>query len=92
MKSKLFGVLLLLETAALLVTSLVAWYYNKHYGEQDLNSFLITAAITGVVGLLLFLTGNRKKTVYDADDTFVIVSLSWIMFSLFGMLDRKSVV
>ena len=86
MKTKLFGVLLLLETVALLVTSAVALYYNRNYGEQDLNSFLTTAAITGAVGLSLFLLGRKKKKMFDADDTFVIVSLSWLLFSAFGML------
>ncbi|MBR4391004.1 MAG: TrkH family potassium uptake protein [Bacteroidales bacterium] len=86
MKSKLFGVLLLIETAALLLTALVAWYYNIHYDENDLNAFLITAGITGVVGLALFLIGAIRKTGIDSDDTFVIVALSWILFSIFGML------
>lgn len=82
MKSRLFGVLLFIETAALLLTSLVAWYYK----EDDLNSFLITAAITGLVGLVLFLIGKWKNKGIDNDDTFAIVSLSWILFSIFGML------
>ncbi len=82
MKARLFGVLLFIETAALLLTASVAWYYH----EDDLNSFLITAAITGVVGLVLFLTGRWRNTNIDNDDTFAIVSLAWILFSLFGML------
>ena len=86
MKSRLFGVLLFIETAVLLLTSLVAWYYNVHYGETDLNAFLITAAITGTAGLILYVIGRFQKRVIDNDDTFVIVSLSWILFSIFGML------
>ncbi len=82
MKARLFGVLLFIETAALLLTASVSWYYH----EDDLNSFLITAAITGVVGLVLFLMGRWRNTNIDNDDTFAIVSLSWILFSLFGML------
>ena len=78
--------LLLLETAALLLTSYVAWYYNKHLGEQDLNSFLVSAAVTGTVGLMLYFFGRKRKKMFDADDTFVIVSLSWLLFSAFGML------
>ena len=82
MKSRLFGVLLFIETAALLLTSAVAWYYR----EDDLYSFLITAGITGLAGLVFFLIGKWKNKGIDNDDTFVIVSLSWILFSLFGML------
>lgn len=82
MKARLFAVLMFIETAALLLTASVAWYYN----ENDLSSFLITAAITGVMGLLFFFIGRWKNKRIDNDDTFVIVSLSWILFSLFGML------
>lgn len=82
MKSRLFGVLLFIETAALLLTAGVAWYYR----ENDLNSFLITAAITGFVGAVLYVIGRRRNSGIDNDDTFLIVSLSWILFSLFGML------
>ena len=86
MKSKLFGVLLLLETAALLVTAVVAYYFHIHNNENDYQYFLLTAAISGVVGLVLYLVGGFQKKSFDGDDTFVIVSLSWIMISLFGML------
>ncbi|MBR4147699.1 MAG: TrkH family potassium uptake protein [Bacteroidales bacterium] len=86
MKSRLFAVLLFIETAALLLTSMVAWYYHVHNGENDYQAFLITAAITGGVSLLLYLASSRWKTGIDDDDTFVVVSLSWILYSLFGML------
>ncbi len=86
MKSRLFGVLLFIETAALLLTSLVAWHYHLQNGENDYHAFLVSAAITGGVGLLFFLAGKRGKKTMDNDDTFVIVSLAWILFSLFGML------
>ena len=86
MKSRLFGVLLFIETAALLLTSMVAWYYHVHNGENDYQAFLITSAITGGVSLMLFLASSRWKTGIDDDDTFLVVSLSWILYSLFGML------
>ena len=86
MKSKLFGVLLFIETMALLLTAAVSWFYHVKCGEDDYQAFLITAAITGSIGLLLYLAGKRGKKGIDNDDTFAIVSLSWIMYSLFGML------
>lgn len=86
MKSRLFGVLLFIETAALLLTAAVSWFYHVRCGENDYRAFLITAAITGIVGLVLYLWGRWRKKNIDNDDTFVIVSLSWILFSLFGML------
>lgn len=86
MKIKLFGVLLFIETAALLLTSLLAWYYHIHNGENDYVAFLLSAGVTGVAGLVLYLIGSFRKTGIDSDDTFVIVSLSWVLISIFGML------
>lgn len=86
MKSRLFGILLFIETAALLATAGVAAYYHVHGGEQDLDSFLITAGITGFNALVLTLIGRRRKNALKIEDTFVIVTLSWVLFSVFGML------
>lgn len=86
MKSRLFGVLLFIETMALLLTAAVSWFYHVRCGENDYPAFLISAAITGGVGLVLYVFGRLRKTRIDNDDTFVIVSLSWILFSLFGMI------
>lgn len=78
--------MLFIETAALLLTAAVAKYYHIRCGENDYPAFLITAAITGGVGLMLYIFGTKHKQGIDDDDTFAIVSLSWILFSLFGML------
>ena len=78
--------MLFIETAALLLTAAVAKYYHIRCGENDYPAFLITAAITGGVGLMLYIFGTKHKQGIDNDDTFAIVSLSWILFSLFGML------
>ena len=86
MKSKLFGVLLLIEAAALLVTAGVASYYHRVLGEADFDEFLITAALTGSVGLLLYHIGRNNKKTLQIRDTFMVVALSWVLFSLFGML------
>lgn len=87
MKSKLFGVLLLIETAALLLTAAVALHYQRVAGESDARHFLLTAGLTGAVGLLLYHIGNsQKKSNLQIRDTFMVVALSWILFSVFGML------
>ena len=85
MKIRLFGVLIFIETMALLLTAAVSWFYHIRCGEDDFTAFLITAAITGGVSLLLHLGGKRHKVGVDSDDTFVVVTLSWILFSLFGI-------
>ena len=87
MKSKLFGVLLLIEAAALLLTAAVALYYQRVTGEADAHCFLLAAGLTGAVGLLLYNIGNMNKHgAMQIRDTFMVVALSWVLFSLFGML------
>ena len=74
MKSKLFGVL-------------VALYYQRVAGDGDARYFLLTAGLTGAVGLLLYSIGKmNKRGSLQIRDTFMVVALSWVLFSLFGML------
>ena len=87
MKIKLFGVLLLIEAAALLLTAAVAYYYQRTTGESDFRCFMLTAALTGAVGMLLYNIGNAmKKSSLQLRDSFMVVALAWVLFSLFGML------
>ena len=87
MKSKLFGVLLLIEAAALLLTAAVALHYQRVAGETDARCFLITTGLTGAVGLLFYNIGNmNKRGTMQIRDTFMVVALSWVLFSIFGML------
>ena len=61
MRSKLFGVLLLIEAAALLLTAAVAFHYQRVAGETDVRCFLLTAGLTGAIGMLLYNIGNSMK-------------------------------
>ena len=75
------GYILLFEAAFMSVPLLTALVY----GERNGLYFLLTMGILGVVGGLLL---GRKpvKTALYAKEGFVIVSLSWILLSLFGCL------
>ena len=86
MKSRLFGILLLIEAGALLLSAAVASYYHRVAGEADFDEFLITAALTGAVGFLLYNLGDNDHKALKIRDTFMVVALSWVLFSLFGML------
>ena len=55
------------------------------YQEPAAWSFLISSMISLVFGLLLMIRKPKQKTLY-AREGFVIVSLSWILLSLFGAL------
>ena len=76
------GSLLLIETAMLLLCSGISFFYQ----EDDLYSFLITAGITVVCGLLLYFYGRKGSKELNRKDGYIIVTFSWITVSTFGML------
>jgi len=76
------GFLILLETVMLLCCIGVSLYY----GEDDLNSFIITTLITWVVGSVLLLVGKSAERQLGKRDGIIIVSISWVIASAFGML------
>ena len=84
-KRKVFftlGQMLLLESALLLLPTLVAVLYR----ENTVISFLITVAIAAALGgILTFIFRKRNDTIY-AREGFAIVALSWIVLSLVGAL------
>lgn len=76
------GWLLLFEAGFLCVPLLTA----AVYGESELNAFLLTIGICVVLSLLLLLVGKPTSNVLYAREGFVIVSLCWIVLSIFGAL------
>lgn len=87
MKSKIFGILLFIETAAFLLTAAVANYYHAVAGETDLRCFLIPAGASFFTGLALYVFGLRKgRKALKIKDSFLVVTFSWLLFSLFGMM------
>lgn len=79
---RIMGFLILIETAMLLSCIGVSLCYQ----ENDLESFLITAAITAVTGLFLMLLGRNAEKQLSRRDGYIIVSIVWVVFSIFGML------
>lgn len=87
MKSKIFGILILMEAFFMLLSSGVSLFYQYHCGDDDLKSLLYSTLITFVVGGALFLNGKRSdKTKLTRKDSFLIVALVWVIFSFLGML------
>jgi trk system potassium uptake protein TrkH len=80
--ARIIGVLLLLQTAMLLLCSGISLYY----GEDDLHSFWLSAAITAVAGSALSFVGRHGARQMSRRDGYVLVSVAWVAFSLFGML------
>lgn len=79
---RIIGFLLLIETGLFLCCTGVSLIY----GEHDLRSFLISAALTTVVGLVLLAVGRGAEKRLGRRDGYVIVTVAWVAFSLFGML------
>lgn len=79
---RIIGFLLLIETGLFLCCVGVSLIY----GEHDLRSFLTSAALTTAVGLALLAIGRGAEKRLGRRDGYVIVSVAWVVFSLFGML------
>lgn len=76
------GFLLAIESGFLLISLAVSLFYNEGDSKGFLASFIITAIIGG--GTIL-VTKNADKT-FGKREGYIIVSLVWIVFSLFGSL------
>lgn len=75
------GWLLLFEAAFFLVPIITAIVYS----EREIVSFLVTMSICIALGIVCLL-GKPKSEYMYAKEGFVIVSLSWIVISIFGAL------
>ncbi len=79
---RILGFLLLIETVMLLCCGGVSLFYK----ENDLQSFLVSSAITTSIGILLLAIGKNAVKSLNRRDGYVIVSAAWVTFSFFGML------
>ncbi|MBQ8968259.1 MAG: TrkH family potassium uptake protein [Bacteroidaceae bacterium] len=90
MKKSIFGMLLTLESLFMAFTLAVALYYHYTLGETDWKAFLWTTVITLLSGVLLTSYGHtklgRSQKQLSRGGSFIIVGLTWVVFSLFGML------
>ena len=80
--SRILGILLLIESIFMLLSAGVSLIYS----ESDLIAFLISTALTAAVGGMLLYKGRTFETHISKREGYFIVSVSWIFFSLFGML------
>lgn len=82
--------LLTMESLFMAFTTFVALYYHYAQGETDWKAFAITTAITCISGLSLTAYGHtelgRTEKQLSRGGSFIIVGLTWVVFSFFGML------
>ena len=78
----LIGLLLAFESMLLLACCCVSIVY----GERDLMSFIVSFAICLSVSAILLVYGRRKKCAMSRNEGYIVVALSWVFFSVFGMV------
>lgn len=83
----LYGLLLLMESFFLGLSTCVSVFYHYESGDNDWLALGITTVLTLVVGCVLFKTGNKvvQEHVTTREGFFVVASV-WVLFTLFGMI------
>ena len=79
---KIIGSLLFIEAMMLLLCLGVSVYYH----EDDLMAFALSVAISAGTGLVLRLFARNCDNTLSRRDAYLVVTLTWTVFSLFGTL------
>lgn len=80
--SRIIGLLLLIE--ALFMTG--AFGLSLYYGENITTAYIYTLAATLIAGALFLYCGWGKERNISRKDGYIVVSLCWIIFSIFGSM------
>ncbi len=79
---RILSSILLIETISFLACLPVALIYN-----EPVQPFLLSSCITGIIVLLIrFITIKTDARLISNRDTFLVVSIAWIIFSAAGTL------
>ena len=79
---KILGSLLFLEALMMLTCLGIALYY----GEEDTFAFLVSIVVTVLCGIILGYKGRNAENIMSRRDSYLIVTLTWTVFSLFGTI------
>ena len=83
MKKSIFGILILLESLFLALSAIVGFVY----GDDGWLCFLHTALGSAALGAFCIWLGRKNKAQrMRRADSFLVVALSWIVFSAIGMV------
>ncbi len=80
--SRIIGLLLFIEAAFLVSALAVSLYYK----EAKLNTYFYSLGAMVGTGLLLTYIGRGKERNISRKDGYIVVTLCWIIFSLFGAI------
>lgn len=79
---RILGLLLFIEAAFLLTSLAVALFYN----EAIVDTYLYSLAAMIGTGAVLTYIGRGKERNISRKDGYIVVTLCWIIFSLFGAI------
>lgn len=79
---KVLGQLLFIEALLMMLSLGVAFYY----GQDDVFGFIVATLATIGGGFVLKWWGRDADNSMSRRDAYLVVSLSWVIFSLFGTL------
>lgn len=80
--ARVFSLLLIAEGLFMLISAGISFIYHEH----SVSSFLYSALITIVTGVLVFTPLRNEERVSGNKEGYIIVTGIWIIFSLFGTL------
>ena len=80
--ARIISLLLIIEGLFMLVSAAVSFLYH----EQAASSFIYSALITILTGIIVFTPLRNEEKVYGNKEGYIIVIGIWIIFSLFATL------
>lgn len=82
MKKSIFGILIIMEGQLMLLTMLVSLFYR----ESDWWTFLLPSLFALILGTIFKYWGkDSTEDHFTRADSFMVVALSWVVFSVIGM-------
>ncbi len=92
---QVIGILLLIEGFFMVMALPFSWYYGStdfhdwdiREGQHDFWPLLVSAAISFIAGAILYFSnGNAMRESIGKREGYIIVSITWVVISLFGSL------
>lgn len=79
---KVLGSLLVIESMFMTLCLIISVYYS----EDDILAFVVSILLTLIVAVFCRYTGRNANNSLGRRDAFLVVTLAWSVFSLFGSL------
>jgi Trk-type K+ transport systems, membrane components len=78
----IIGILLCIESIALLLPMMVDLYYSN----SDWQIFLFSSIVTFIIGLVLYFSFYKKIKKIKIREAFFLTLISWIIIAIFASL------